>query len=1825
MLSGRLAMMTGANPDLVKQPGLVVSLAQSPATDDQIKSIASLASVTNLRRALESIPADRALAIWNTLAASDRERLKASGYQGVIEKHEGKGLFGAIKSVVGGVEHAIGQGLGVVGHAVAQGADAVGLDTVGGALKDAGASTLHALNYVPDRVSQWVRAERMAEMEAGPGVLNMLRGDVRFWSNPGKYWSAAEDGNKVYDIRALEAIKAKSDPRLFQLAKLRADGEMGTIKDTLLKLQQSDMAGYEELAGLLSSHDYNDLADELNDAKISFGRDIARTLGIHQGSDSFNVVSGALDGTMRVLEDPLTYVPFGQLKYGKYAVAGSVGSRSAVMADPVQAAARIDQLFAQKAVQRGTADMGRLLERVRDTSTASSREAGAKALDDLKGKYGRWAQGPLLDALVQSPVKNTATFREFLDDSTAMSFLIRGQSAQRVKILPYRTARAEWVSSLGLAPKARWVEEGGRHRAIILAASTGLNRVAGDVSQMSTIEAESLGRAVRAASGGTVRGKATTASRRLTTRLPVMDKNSGGFAVVGPGSIDNFNRLAASMVPKFLGDRLTGVYATADVAGRKQIIKGLMDTSIRAYGLEGDAAGREVAKRMLRSFDDAARPAQYTIAGARTELGDEAAVYAHQMSEFVYMPNFREFATALAKVHHANGLLNSTNHPAVDWFTQKVWRPMILLRPALAFRNASEEMLNNSLRNGFLGQDGMFAQYAGAKVAQREFRGAKTTAARDAHALRTSEYEALTVGQHMFKAEAMFAGARPPAPPKVFTSKDLHEDFDGVLGKHEAYIKEAESSYNRRLAGLNAASAAARADAHLLGERIGVIAEKLADPKIASTRGDLHGEVERLRREAMKLTKTAEKTEEKAVALAHTADPAIQEARAALNAMRDRAGNVTARAEAAARLPHGLDADAGRMWRAMFFAVRPLHATLVKAHAPAAVTRKLDHRNWASAVDVLQARALARLGEGYLKTVDADAIRAIEDLSRFPDAAKILAEDVMGGARRSAQLQADMPDTAGLVRRRDGKWVQMQFVKTGAQKMNTAEDHGLQAWSIKLHELAEDPAAAEALRYADNPTVAIARVMAAHTEHRVYSAARWRSEPERWAQVVVNDVRAHLSDNAGEFNEGLWRSIVHNRQIDQRGLDVDRLAEATVDVTARPAFVVAPDHGLLVEVGQVNPLVPMVEGAWKFTGDMEATIARNSQMVGHYVAARKDLKLAENMYAKEVAAARAARAASTEPVHQNWTDAAGKLRATTDEMTPGSVQARWEPNLDSALSTLDRRFEIYPRPLHETELTPEQVASEEFTRRAWQDALYRTLEYVDNPDVRSQAAVLMRNVAPFYRAQEEFYRRWFNIGRYSPKAVWRAHLALDGAMDGGLIQDDPVTGQKIFVYPGTGALAQLMTNLGRKVGFDMQFVVAPGNLTGRLATLAPGFDMDQNIHPFSGPVLALPLQAVETLTGRKESRWAEKALLSKYGYDEKPYKGLVPSWVKTFWPNEAAQASATKQSIAALAMGGITLPESADASVTGEYWRLVKMHAKAIQMTKAIFGTTLPSFPRMTLDNTPTGAGQALGMDSFTAEFRDLATRYGYEQAYGMFASLYPTRIPMIVGKEDYVGGLAPPVSGASGKFMETYAKLLGAHPKAAAYIIPVGAGDFDADAWSMARGLGMFTSKSAEQYASDIATISVKREYYAQRDEYEKYRAIATANGDSAGGQIMDEMWRAFSASYQQQNPLMAEYLANGATRAQERKATLQQLNAIVEAPGVPPGAELNSLRRVLDAHRQLELIRVQYAGSTDQAEMVRRSAKAEFTRWLKQLADEGDSVAQRLYSGVFRGLEGE
>jgi hypothetical protein len=90
---------------------------------------------------------------------------------------------------------------------------------------------------------------------------------------------------------------------------------------------------------------------------------------------------------------------------------------------------------------------------------------------------------------------------------------------------------------------------------------------------------------------------------------------------------------------------------------------------------------------------------------------------------------------------------------------------------------------------------------------------------------------------------------------------------------------------------------------------------------------------------------------------------------------------------------------------------------------------------------------------------------------------------------------------------------------------------------------------------------------------------------------------------------------------------------------------------------------------------------------------------------------------------------------------------------------------------------------------AEQQALQDTIRYIDNPAVRSQFSAVAQNVWLFYRAQEDWARRWSRILREDPVLIRKAHMAIMAGVHGGMLDRD-ADGNLTFTYPGSGAVIE---------------------------------------------------------------------------------------------------------------------------------------------------------------------------------------------------------------------------------------------------------------------------------------------------------------------------------------------------------------------------------------------------------------------------------------------------
>ena len=158
------------------------------------------------------------------------------------------------------------------------------------------------------------------------------------------------------------------------------------------------------------------------------------------------------------------------------------------------------------------------------------------------------------------------------------------------------------------------------------------------------------------------------------------------------------------------------------------------------------------------------------------------------------------------------------------------------------------------------------------------------------------------------------------------------------------------------------------------------------------------------------------------------------------------------------------------------------------------------------------------------------------------------------------------------------------------------------------------------------------------------------------------------------------------------------------------------------------------------------------------------------------------------------------------------------------------------------------LSDELYARSAMDSAYSLTLSYVDNPANRSNLAWKSRNIARYYRATEDFYRRAVRVAQTSPEAYWKAALIYSTLEDTGFVYKDE-NDEKYFLFPGNEYLQSAMQEITSMFKVDLtEFKdIQPFSIGGKVLGLTPSSDPKQFGISLSGPMLAVPVAGITAM------------------------------------------------------------------------------------------------------------------------------------------------------------------------------------------------------------------------------------------------------------------------------------------------------------------------------------------------------------------------------------------
>lgn len=421
----------------------------------------------------------------------------------------------------------------------------------------------------------------------------------------------------------------------------------------------------------------------------------------------------------------------------------------------------------------------------------------------------------------------------------------------------------------------------------------------------------------------------------------------------------------------------------------------------------------------------------------------------------------------------------------------------------------------------------------------------------------------------------------------------------------------------------------------------------------------------------------------------------------------------------------------------------------------------------------------------------------------------------------------------------------------------------------------------------------------------------------------------------------------------------------------------------------------------------------------------------------------------------------------------------------------------------------EKAARRHVSRLAEDRAYAFTLSYMDNPQNRSLMAWKVRNVARYYRATEDFYRRVARAGKNYPIGLWRTQLVYDVLDDTGFVYTDD-NGDKYFMYPGTQPLmSALNAAIGTLMGTEMLDMEYPFMLGGKVNMLTPSADPNQAFPAVAGPFAAFTWKTAAARFPALDK--FNRYVLGQYGENyDKSVSGIL---IESFMPagisrvvraldddeRESVLAGAAKDAMAIAIANDLVPADDNDpgwadamASVNNMAWSLV--------VVRFALSMIVPASPQRYNDNV-TEYARMQGVVDFRNAFLDLVQKKsdaGAENPFGeALADWYkfnPDLFPYTISKTEEaaevkgeIRQLAPlKYAREVSEWWDNNQSVIKEYPQTAFFLAPQVEG-FSWEGWGLVKGEGFRVSKDLDTFMRDALSAIDEFHYYATYEDYQR------------------------------------------------------------------------------------------------------------------------------------------
>jgi hypothetical protein len=490
----------------------------------------------------------------------------------------------------------------------------------------------------------------------------------------------------------------------------------------------------------------------------------------------------------------------------------------------------------------------------------------------------------------------------------------------------------------------------------------------------------------------------------------------------------------------------------------------------------------------------------------------------------------------------------------------------------------------------------------------------------------------------------------------------------------------------------------------------------------------------------------------------------------------------------------------------------------------------------------------------------------------------------------------------------------------------------------------------------------------------------------------------------------------------------------------------------------------------------------------------------------------------------------------------------------------------------------EDLARKRYTEIAMQEAADSVLKYVDNPNIRSNFALSTRTVARFYRATEDFWRRYYRLMREKPlQVIYRMRLAHQGLSARGEVHYDE-KGEPYVVLPTDSIINGAVEPVMRKFTGGSFKVPQFNDVTLKLRLINPSFSPEAGQPGLSGPVAALSFIGFRSFLGYMPGKIGDAGeffadefdtyALGNLGDNMTFKKALMPLFLQNLYdimPKSELSRQETTAAFQAIAytqaFGGpeSRLPENPTDVQRDKFIRDIKIASHNVIAMRAILGMISPVSPTLRESKGVPDYIKNTGIVNLRAEFFDILSGIAktesdtvfdpYELAVAMFVGKNPGKIiytvsrnekttKVLIQKTDQVKNWSTFNKGFINAYGET------------AFIFAPQVGDYTASAYAWLEGQDLIKSPKLEDYLKNVEVARAKQAYFdIERQEKE---ALDSEFSIPMRKAIIDSA-SARRNSLKTGNPLLRAALETGGFEVATEEGLLSSIEQAIVDKGTP------------------------------------------------------------------------